>query len=110
MERVNSDRVGWAPAPATPNANAQEGLEATSEDLAEKNREGESWLVENVVDHRRTSDDYLQLRSSGKMTTTPYGNPARISRKNASHATSDGVETPIDSVPRPSDGSRYEKS
>lgn len=51
VERFNCDRVVLVPTPGT-NAIPRDELEANSEELAAKNIEGPSRLVENVVDHR----------------------------------------------------------
>ena len=53
VERVAADRVVPAPAPKS-DAPLEYPESATPRDLAEKNVEGETWLVESIDDHRRT--------------------------------------------------------
>ena len=50
MERVNSDRITYSPPP--PDVPPPEPLEATAEDLAEKNTEGPKFLFDRIQDHR----------------------------------------------------------
>ena len=54
VERVNSDRVAYAP--PTPDVPPPEPLEATPEDLAEKNTEGPTYLFDQIKDHRIRDD------------------------------------------------------
>ena len=50
VERVNSDRITYAPPP--PDVPPPEPLEATAEDLAEKNTERTTFLFDRIQDHR----------------------------------------------------------
>ena len=54
MERVNSDRVTYAPPP--PDVPPSEPLETTLEDLADKNTEGPTYLFDHIKDHRIRDD------------------------------------------------------
>ena len=54
VERVNSDRVTYAPPP--PDVPPPELLEATLEDLVENNTEGPTYLFDQIKDHRIRDD------------------------------------------------------
>ena len=54
VERVNSDRITYAPPP--PEVPPPEPLEATPEDLAEKSTEGRTYLFDRIKDHRILDD------------------------------------------------------
>ena len=54
VERVNSDHVTYAPLP--PDVPPPEPLEATPEDLADKNTEGPTYLFDQIKDHRIRDD------------------------------------------------------
>ena len=54
VERVNSDRITYAPPP--PEVPPREPLEATPEDLAEKSTEGRAYLFDRIKDHRILDD------------------------------------------------------
>lgn len=56
VKRVNIYRIGRAPAPKSL-AIPRDAFEATYEDLAAKNRDVPSWLVEGVVDHRNEGEN-----------------------------------------------------
>ncbi|MEM6472591.1 MAG: chromo domain-containing protein [Planctomycetota bacterium] len=60
VERVSADRVAPAPAPKS-DAPIEYPEAATPKDLAEKNIEGESWLVDSLIDHRKMRDGKLEF-------------------------------------------------
>lgn len=54
---MNSDRVRWTPVPTeTEVPNARNELKATTEDVARKNHQGDTWFVKEVRDHRGSED------------------------------------------------------
>lgn len=56
--RVNSDLIGWAPAPTVTEAvKISRSMEVNPEGMANSNCSGEDWLVNEVMDHRRSEDD-----------------------------------------------------
>lgn len=72
MERVNSDRFGWAPTPGRKDANWQrKELEATPQDHSERHQEGKFGLLKNVVDHLCLSAGDIQ----GKIEWEGYYDP-----------------------------------
>lgn len=76
VERVHSDRVGRAPAPTTTEALLENdgNMEATTEDLNKKNHSGENWLVNEVMDHRR-SGEAVELKVYWKGDYAPASEP-----------------------------------
>ena len=61
VERVGTDRVTPAPAPES-DAPMIYPEAATAQDMAEKNAEGETWLVESIDDHRKKQRGKLEFR------------------------------------------------
>ena len=74
-ERVNSDRVTYAPPP--PDVSPPEPLEATPEDLAEKNTEGPTYLFDQIKDHRIRDDGKTEFLVKGYGYCQPTGQPRR---------------------------------
>lgn len=55
--RENSDCVGWAPTPrVSETSRPQNELGAPKEDTERNKRTGDSWMVKNVTEHRRSKD------------------------------------------------------
>ena len=59
MERVNADRVTYA-APIL-NATPPEPLEATEQDVRDKNLEGRTYVFDKILKHRVNKDDSLDF-------------------------------------------------
>lgn len=62
VERMNRGPVGWAPAPEITNLSTEDRLEAIPEDLSVKKSGGDSWLVQAIFDHRRTSGGAIKFK------------------------------------------------
>ena len=60
VERVAADRVTPAPTPES-DAPMSYPESATAEDMAEKNLEGGTWLVDSLDDHRKTRRGKLEF-------------------------------------------------
>ena len=56
---MNIDRVVSSPTPDVPRENYEH--DATPENLNDKNLAGETWLVERILNHRKTNNKYAFL-------------------------------------------------
>ena len=77
VERVNSDRVAYAPTPA--NAPPPEPCDATEADL-DKNRDGPAYVVDDLLNHRVNDDGTLDFL----VKWVGYRNPTWEPRRNVS--------------------------
>ena len=75
VERVNSDRITYAPPP--PEVPPPEPLEATPEDFAEKSTEGRTYIFDRIKDHRILDDGKTEFLIKWHAYKQPTWQPRR---------------------------------
>ena len=69
VERINVDRITYAPAPDEPGPASEN--RATPEDFAEKKLDGETWVIDDIPDHRKRNGKYeFLIKCMGSDQTT----------------------------------------
>ena len=77
VERINADRITYAPPPG--NAPPREAFAPAGNDI-EENSEGPTYVADNLLKHRVTSDGTLEFRVKWLLHRTDAGTPTEHPR------------------------------